>query len=49
MMMGVALDYVVDMYRNQVAQIITYGKMAAKMAVRDVARVLDMPWSMSIK
>jgi DNA polymerase-3 subunit alpha len=38
------IDYVVDKYgKNQVAQIITYGKMAAKMAVRDVSRVLDLP------
>ena len=38
------IDYVVDKYgRNQVAQIITYGTMAAKMAIRDVARVLDLP------
>ncbi len=40
------IDYVVDKYgKNQVAQIITYGKMAAKMAVRDVSRVLDLPLS----
>lgn len=38
------IDYVVDKYgHNQVAQIITYGTMAAKMAIRDVARVLDLP------
>jgi DNA polymerase III alpha subunit len=28
---------------NQVAQIITYGKMATKSAIRDTARVLDLP------
>ena len=28
---------------NQVAQIITYGTMAAKMAIKDVARVRDLP------
>ena len=40
------IDYVVDKYgRNQVAQIITYGTMAAKMAIRDTARVLDLPLS----
>ncbi len=40
------IDYVVDKYgRNQVAQIITYGTMAAKMAIRDVARVLDLSLS----
>jgi DNA polymerase-3 subunit alpha len=33
------IDYVVDnMARNQVAQIITYGTMAAKMSIKDVAR-----------
>ena len=38
------IDYVVDKYgKNQVAQIITYGTMAAKMAIKDVARVLDLP------
>jgi DNA polymerase-3 subunit alpha len=38
------IDYVVEKYgRSQVAQIITYGTMAAKMAIRDVARVLDLP------
>ena len=38
------LDYVVDKYgKNQVAQIITYGTMAAKMSIKDVARVMDLP------
>ena len=38
------IDYVVDLYgKNQVAQIITYGSMAAKGSLRDVARVLDLP------
>ncbi len=38
------IDYVVDKYgKNQVAQIITYGSMAAKSAIRDVGRVLDVP------
>src|ERR1700761_7571768 len=38
------IDYVVDKYgRNQVAQIITYGTMAAKSSIQDVGRVLDMP------
>ena len=35
------IDYVADTYgRNQVSQIITYGTMAAKAAVRDCGRVL---------
>lgn len=38
------IDYVVDKYgRNQVAQIITYGSMAARTSIQDVARVLDVP------
>ncbi|MEP7265092.1 MAG: DNA polymerase III subunit alpha [Bacteroidota bacterium] len=38
------IDYVVEKYgRNQVAQIITYGTMAAKMSIKDVARVMDLP------
>ena len=38
------IDYVVDKYgKNQVAQIVTYGSMAAKMSIKDVARVLDLP------
>src|SRR5438046_2070987 len=38
------IDYVVNTYgKNQVAQIITYGKMAAKMSIKDVARVMDLP------
>ncbi len=37
------IDYVVEKYgRNQVAQIVTYGKMAAKMSLKDVARVMDL-------
>ncbi len=38
------IDYVVEKYgQNQVAQIITYGSMAAKSSIRDVARVMDLP------
>lgn len=38
------LNYVVQKYgKNQVAQIITYGTMAAKMSIKDVARVMDLP------
>ncbi len=40
------IDYVVDKYgRVNVAQIITFGKLLAKGVIRDVARVLDMPYS----
>ena len=38
------IDYVVRKYgKNQVAQIITYGTMAAKSSIKDVARVMDLP------
>lgn len=38
------IEYVVDKYgKSQVAQIITYGTMAAKMSIKDVARVMDLP------
>ncbi len=38
------IDYVVEKYgRNQVAQIITFGTMGPKMAVKDVSRVLGLP------
>lgn len=41
---GKVMDYVIQKYgSNQVAQIITYGKMATKSAIRDTARVLDLP------
>mgnify|MGYP005817678211 CR=1 FL=1 len=38
------IDWVIEKYgANQVAQIITYGTMAAKSSVRDTARVLNLP------
>jgi DNA polymerase-3 subunit alpha len=38
------MDYVIKKYgSSQVAQIITYGTMAAKSSIRDTARVLDLP------
>ncbi|WP_298156638.1 DNA polymerase III subunit alpha [Flavobacterium sp.] len=41
---GKVMDYVIRKYGSkQVAQIITYGTMAAKSAIRDTARVLDLP------
>jgi DNA polymerase III subunit alpha len=40
------IDYVVEKYgKDQVAHIITFGTMAARSSVRDVARVLDLPLS----
>ena len=39
------IEYVADTYgRESVAQIITYGSMAAKAVVRDVGRVLAHPY-----
>jgi DNA polymerase-3 subunit alpha len=41
---GRVIDWVINKYgANQVAQIITYGTMAAKSSVRDTARVLNLP------
>ena len=41
---GKVIEYVAAKYgRNQVAQIVTYGTMAAKMSIKDVARALDLP------
>ncbi len=40
---GKVMEYVINKYgSNQVAQIITYGTMAAKSSIRDTARVLDL-------
>jgi DNA polymerase III subunit alpha len=41
---GKVMQYVIQKYgKNQVAQIVTYGTMAAKSAIKDTARVLDLP------
>lgn len=41
---GRVIDYVIRKYgASQVAQIITYGTMAAKSSIRDTGRVLDLP------
>ena len=38
------MDYVIEKYgRNQVAQIITYGSMAARSSLQDVGRVMNIP------
>ncbi|MBP7821203.1 DNA polymerase III subunit alpha, partial [Candidatus Saccharibacteria bacterium] len=40
------IQYCVEKYgTNRVANIVTFGRMAARAAVRDVARVLQMPYS----
>ena len=42
------IDYVVRKYgKDQVVQIVTFGTLAAKGVVRDVGRVLDLPYAMS--
>ncbi len=43
---GEIIDYVVDKYgRANVAQVITFGKLLAKGVLRDVARVMSMPYA----
>lgn len=40
------IDYVIDVYgKDNVVRIATFGTMAAKMVIRDVGRVLDMPYA----
>lgn len=40
------INYVMEKYgKNQVAQIVTYGTMAAKSSLRDVGRVMNIPLS----
>lgn len=40
------IDYVVEKYgEDRVAQIITFGTMAARAVIRDVGRALDMPYN----
>ena len=43
---GEVIDYVTRKYgRDNVAQIITFGSMAARAAIKDVGRAMDMPYS----
>ena len=43
---GEVIDYVTQKYgRDQVAQIITFGTMAAKAAIKDSGRAMDMPYA----
>ena len=40
------IDYVVEKYgKDQVVQIVTFGTMAARLVIRDVGRVLDIPYA----
>lgn len=42
------IDYVKETYGNEhVSQIVTFGTMAAKAAIRDVTRVLNIPYAVS--
>ena len=42
------IDYVVEKYgKDQVAQIVTFGTLAARGVIRDVGRVMDLPYSLS--
>lgn len=42
---GEVIDYVTEKYgKDKVVQIITFGTMAARNVIRDVGRVLDMPY-----
>ena len=42
---GEVIDYVTDKYgEDKVAQIVTFGTMAARAVIRDVGRVLDMSY-----
>jgi DNA polymerase III subunit alpha len=44
------IDYVTKKYgKERVAQIVTYNRMASKAAIKDVARVLNVPYSESDK
>jgi DNA polymerase-3 subunit alpha len=43
---GEVIDYCIDKYgKDHVASIVTFGRMAARNSVRDVARVLQVPYS----
>ena len=44
------IDYVIEKYgSNRVSQIVTFGTMKAKAAVRDVGRVMDLPYALCDK
>jgi len=43
---GEVIDYVIEKYgANKVAQIITFGTMAARAVIRDVGRAMDVPYA----
>ena len=39
------INYVKNKYKGGVAQIITFGKLQARMAIRDIGRVIGLPYS----
>jgi len=41
---NLVLEYLKSKYKNGVAHIITFGKLKARMAIRDVGRVLGLPY-----
>ncbi len=47
---GEVIDYVISKYgSDHVAQIVTFGTLAARAAVRDVGRAMDMPYALCDK
>ncbi len=47
---GKVIDYVIEKYHSErVSQIVTFGTMAARAAVRDVGRVMDIPYAVCDK
>jgi len=43
---GEVIEYVIDKYgRDNVCQIVTFGSMKAKAAIKDIARVFDVPFA----
>ncbi len=47
---GRVIDYVIDKYgADRVSQIVTFGTMAARNAIRDVGRALDKPYALCDK
>lgn len=47
---GEVIDYVINKYgKDNVAQIITFGTLAAKQAIRDCSRAMDLPYAYADK
>lgn len=47
---GEVIDYVIEKYSSErVAQIVTFGTLAARNAIRDVGRVMDLPYNLCDK